>query len=220
MAASPVRASRPPPERPSTALLDQQALEARQKVVALGKREFLEQLSSLGRAFAADPGNPGSYACTNCERCANCMFCKECAGCYQCTHCIRCEGCSNCSHCVDSKSCQSSAYLLQCDACTHSAYLVMCRNLSDCNYCFGCVGLSSKDFIPQRRLSSKGVLRGDGSVAEGPRAAPRRASLRGYRRAASSRGVLGVPLTRGRLKAFPRGFAPFARGPATGCGGD
>ena len=104
MAASPVRASRPPPERPSTALLDQQALEARQQVVALGKREFLEQLSSLGRAFAADPGNPGSYACTDCERCANCMFCKECAGCYQCTHCIRCEGCSNCSHCVESKS--------------------------------------------------------------------------------------------------------------------
>ncbi len=142
MAASPARV----PVRPSTAELDKEASEARAAVARLGRREFLDQLAELGRAFADDPGNPGSYACKDCERCANCMFCKGCVGCYQCTHCIECDGCSNCSHCRQSKGCQSSAYLLQCESCTHSAYLVLSRNLSDCNYCFGCVGLSKKDF--------------------------------------------------------------------------
>jgi hypothetical protein len=124
MAASPARA---PARPPSTAEIDARAKEAREAVARLGRREFLDQLATLGRAFAADPGNPGSYACKDCERCANCMFCRDCVGCYQCTHCVACDGCSNCSHCVESKGCQSSAYLLQSENCTHRD-LVMCRN--------------------------------------------------------------------------------------------
>ena len=118
----------------------------KEQVAGLSKRDFLEQLSRLGKQYATAPGNPGSYACTGCTRCSSCMFCKDCDSCYACTHCIRCELCTNCSHCVDCRNCQSCAYCVQSENCTNSAYLVMCRTLSDCTYCFGCVGLQKKDF--------------------------------------------------------------------------
>jgi hypothetical protein len=119
---------------------------ARAAVAALGKREFLDKFSQLAKQFSTDPGNPGSYACKGCERCANCMFCVNCDSCYGCTHCTQCEFCNNCTHCVESKQCHSCAYCLQSENCTGSAYLVLCRSLADCTYCFGCVGLRKKDF--------------------------------------------------------------------------
>jgi len=119
---------------------------ARARITAFGKREFQELLGQLARDFSSDAGNPGSYACTGCERCANCMFCKDCDSCYQCTHCTQCQLCNNCSHCLESKGCHACAYCVRSENCTGSAYLYLCQNLSDSNYCFGCVGLSKKDF--------------------------------------------------------------------------
>ncbi len=104
---------------------------ARASVAALGKREFLEEYARLTKQFSSDPGNPGSYACKDCEGCANC---------------IRCELCNNCTHCIDSRNCHSCAYCIQSENCTGSAYLVMSKSMSECNYCFGCVGLRNKDF--------------------------------------------------------------------------
>ena len=120
--------------------------EARDLVASLDKRKFMEELGRLTNSFAADPGNPGSYACKDCVRCANCMFSIECEGCYGCTHCIRCELCNNCSHCVDSRSLNACAYSVQSENCANSAYVYFSRNLSDCTYCFGCVGMTKKDF--------------------------------------------------------------------------
>ena len=120
--------------------------EARALVAGLDRRKFLEELGRLTQGFAADPGNPGSYACEGCVRCANCMFCEDCEGCYSCTHCHRCTLCNNCTHCLDSKSLHGCAYCVQSENCATSAYLHFSRNLTDCNYCFGCVGLSKKDF--------------------------------------------------------------------------
>jgi hypothetical protein len=119
---------------------------ARELIAGLDKRHFLEELAKLTQSFAADPGNPSSYACKDCVRCANCMFCQECEGCYGCTHCIACELSNNCTHCVDSRSLNSCAYCVQSENCANSAYLSYSRNLSDCTYCFGCVGLTKKDF--------------------------------------------------------------------------
>lgn len=120
--------------------------EARALIAKADKRMFMEELNRLAHGFTADAGNPGSYACKECLRCANCMFCNECTSCYTCTHCTRCELCNNCSHCVESKQLHGCAYCVQSENCTNSAYLVLCRNLSDCTYCFGCVGLTKKDF--------------------------------------------------------------------------
>lgn len=120
--------------------------EAKAKIQQLSKREFSELYDKLGREFSSDAGNPGSYACTGCERCANCMFCKDCDSCFQCTHCVSCNLCNNCSHCVACRNCHQCAYCVQSENCTGSAYLTLCRNLSDCTYCFGCVGLAKKDF--------------------------------------------------------------------------
>jgi hypothetical protein len=131
-------------KKPGVATVDTDA--AREHVRGLDRRRFQEELNRLGLQFASDSGNPGSYACKACQRCANCMFCEACDACYQCTHCIRCSLCNNCSHCVDSKSLNACAYCESSDNCATSAYLVYCRNLSDCTYCFGCVGLSKKDF--------------------------------------------------------------------------
>lgn len=134
------------PRAAKSPLVKDEAVEARAAVQALGRREFLERLAGLVRAAGSDAANPGSYGCTDCERCADCMFCKGCDGCHQCTHCTRCELCNNCSHCVDSKNCHACAYCLKSENCSASAYLVMSQNLADCTYCFGCVGLSRKDF--------------------------------------------------------------------------
>lgn len=120
--------------------------EVRELIASLDKRRFLDELGRLTTSFAADPGNPGSYACKDCVRCANCMFSVECEGCYGCTHCIRCQLCNNCSHCVDSKSLNACAYSVHSENCANSAYVYFSRNLSDCTYCFGCVGLTKKDF--------------------------------------------------------------------------
>src|SRR5258706_7235350 len=60
---------------------------AREMVLKLDRRLFLEELNRLTQGFTADPGNPGSYNCTECARCANCMFCKTCEACYQCNYC-------------------------------------------------------------------------------------------------------------------------------------
>lgn len=121
----------------------------------MGKREFLEQLQGLAKTFAADSGNPGSYQCVGCTRCANCIFCRECEGCYHCTHCIRCQGCNNCTHCVDCQSCHGCAYCHRSQNCTGSAYVVLSQNLSECNYCFGCIGLAKKDFHILNRAFSR-----------------------------------------------------------------
>ncbi len=110
------------------------------------RRAFLEEYSRLVRQFAIDPGNPGSYACTDCERCTSCMFCERCEACYGCTHCRQCTLCNHCSHCVECKSCNACAYCVQSEDCSGSNYVVLSRNLSDCNYCLGCVGLTKKDF--------------------------------------------------------------------------
>lgn len=134
VATAPRKPTTPPPAR--TAEL----------IASLDKRHFLEELALLGASFAADPGNPGSYACTGCERCANCMFCRDCEGCYGCTHCVDCERCNNCTHCVGSTSLNACAYCVNSEHCATSAYLYFSRSLSDCTYCFGCVGLSKKDF--------------------------------------------------------------------------
>lgn len=115
-------------------------------IATLDRRHFLEELDLLGQTFARDPGNPGSYACSECERCANCMFCVSCESCFGCTHCQRCKLCNNCTHCLDSTSLNACAYCVHSEHCANSAYLFFCRNLSDCTYCFGCVGLSKKDF--------------------------------------------------------------------------
>lgn len=132
--------------KPSAQVEGETLQEQRASVTQISKRGFLELLQGLTKEFASDPGNPGSYACTGCERCTNCMFCTNCDSCYACTHCTGCELCNNCSHCVDSKSLHSCAYSVQSENCTSSAYVVLSRNLADCNYCFGCVGLSRKDF--------------------------------------------------------------------------
>jgi hypothetical protein len=134
-----------PRARPSPPVQDE-AAQARATISALGRKDFLERLAGLVRAAGTDAANPGSYGCTDCERCADCMFCKSCDACHQCTHCTRCELCNNCSHCVDCKNCHACAYCLRSENCSASAYLVMSRNLADCTYCFGCVGLSRKDF--------------------------------------------------------------------------
>ena len=110
------------------------------------KRAFLEEYGRLLRQYSSDSGNPGSYACTDCERCTSCMFCQRCEACYGCTHCIQCELCNHCTHCRECKYCNGCAYCVQSEACAGSNYALLCRNLSDCNYCLGCVGLSKKDF--------------------------------------------------------------------------
>lgn len=136
--------SRAAPARPPSTL-DEEAAE-RQAIGELGRRDFLERYQGLTKRFSTDAGNPGSYQCVGCERCANCMFSIECDSCYHCTHCRRCALCTNCSHCVDSRSCHACAYCVQSENCANSAYLELCQNLSDCTYCFGCVGISKKDF--------------------------------------------------------------------------
>lgn len=120
--------------------------EARALIRQLDRRTFQEDLARLTQGFSSDAGNPGSYACENCTRCASSMFCKGCDSCYQCNYCIDCELCNNCTHCVGSKQLHGCAYSVQSENCTNSAYVVLSRNLSDCTYCFGCVGLTKKDF--------------------------------------------------------------------------
>lgn len=120
--------------------------EARAAIARLSKRDFLEQYQQLSRQFTADPGNPGSYASTGCERCANCMFCKDCESCTGCTHCVDCALCNNCSHCVEGKNLFACAYCVRSENCSGSAYLTLSQNCSDCTYCFGSVGLAKKDF--------------------------------------------------------------------------
>jgi hypothetical protein len=139
-------AVRTDPRATKSPLVKDEAAEARAAITTLGKREFLERLAGLVRAAGSDAANPGSYGCTDCERCADCMFCKGCDACHQCTHCTRCQLCNNCSHCVDCKNCHACAYCLRSESCSASAYLILSRTLADCTYCFGCVGLSRKDF--------------------------------------------------------------------------
>lgn len=119
---------------------------AKLDLATLTKRAFFDEHQRLVRGFAADPGNPNSYACTDCERCTACMFCNASQNCYRCTHCNRCRDCAECTHCVDCVTCRACAYCVQSELCTGSAYLTLSKNCSDCTYCFGCVGLSKKDF--------------------------------------------------------------------------
>lgn len=114
--------------------------------VPTSKRAFMEEYNRLLRSFTEEPGNPGSYACSDCTRSSVCMFCRGCNACYRCSHCIDCDQCNHCTHCEGCKQCNGCTHCVQCELCSGSAYLVFCRNMSDCNYCLGCVGLSKKDF--------------------------------------------------------------------------
>ena len=112
----------------------------------ISKRDFLKRLGELERQLASGSDNPGSWRCTDCERCSGGMFCESCADCHKCTYCADCTRCSNCTHCADSADLHHCAYCVHSSRCTGSQYLVYCRDCAECTFCFGCVGLQGREF--------------------------------------------------------------------------
>lgn len=109
-------------------------------------QDFLNELARLEREHQTSRLNPGSYACSGCEKCTSCMFSTGCTGCYRCTHCADCEGCTHSSHSAACVACHGCAYCINSSDCTGGAYLVRCSACADCTYCFGCVGLVKREF--------------------------------------------------------------------------